>query len=336
MDPKVRVAPAIVLCQYFECRGLDFKAAAAFARLSPADMASWTNFVPLGSFARLLEITRRLPGGANVLTGLTEEISGSSSGLIGHLALSAPTVRVFLQSLSLFAPLFVTGVEVGFSENGGAGTFYWRMPTGVDAPLDLVALFSASVVVGRIRAACGPGWMPLAVEFEHKAPPQIDQLERVFGSRLSFNADQSRIHVDAHTLSRAMPRADQELFELYSAHARLLMRELAAERDLVSRVNAVVTERLRNQTLSLEEVAYELRLTPRGLQRRLEHAGTSFERVVDAARRNVAERLLRETDRQLVQIAFDIGYKSQSAFTRAVKRWLAQSPREYRQRFRAG
>jgi AraC-like DNA-binding protein len=325
-----------VLAHYFETRGWDFKSAAESAGLTSEDLASGMNFVPLGAFARLLDVTRRQPGGAAVLTRLTEDVSGSSSGLVGHLALSAPTVRVFLQSLALFSPLFVTGVEAGYSETGGSGGFYWRMPPGVDAPLDLVALFTASVIVGRVRAACGPGWMPLAVEFEHKAPARLDELERLFGKRLTFNARQSRIHFDTHTLSRPMPSADPHLFELHTHHAQLLMRELAADVDLVSRVTAEVVTRLRNEKLALDEIAYALRLTPRSLQRRLELAGTSFERVLDGARRSVAERLLRETDLQLVQIAFDIGYKSQSTFTRAVKRWLQQTPRAYRQRFRAG
>ena len=70
------------------------------------------------------------------------------------------------------------------------------------------------------------------------------------------------------------------------------------------------------------------------MQRGLDRVGLSFERMLDDTRFTFAERLLRETDRPLIQVAYEVGYGSQSTFTRAMRRWLDASPRAYRQRFR--
>ncbi|MEE4278779.1 MAG: helix-turn-helix domain-containing protein [Halieaceae bacterium] len=48
------------------------------------------------------------------------------------------------------------------------------------------------------------------------------------------------------------------------------------------------------------------------------------------ARRDLARRLLRESDYSLAEIAFLTGFSEQSAFTRAFKRWAGQTPRSYR------
>ena len=53
-------------------------------------------------------------------------------------------------------------------------------------------------------------------------------------------------------------------------------------------------------------------------------------RVVDLARRDLAQRLLRETDYSLAEVAFLTGFAEQSGFTRAFKRWAGQTPRSYR------
>jgi AraC-like DNA-binding protein len=61
----------------------------------------------------------------------------------------------------------------------------------------------------------------------------------------------------------------------------------------------------------------------------------SLERdLATQVRHAISERLLRETDRPLIQVAYEVGYGSQSTFTRAMRRWLDASPRAYRQRFR--
>lgn len=48
------------------------------------------------------------------------------------------------------------------------------------------------------------------------------------------------------------------------------------------------------------------------------------------ARKDAAQRLLRETEYSLAEIAFLTGFSEQSGFTRAFKRWAGQTPRSYR------
>jgi AraC-like DNA-binding protein len=73
-------------------------------------------------------------------------------------------------------------------------------------------------------------------------------------------------------------------------------------------------------------------MSGRTLQRRLSARGYSFQALVDESRRELAERLLKETGYPLAEIAFLIGFSEQSAFNRAFKRWAGQTPRSYRLR----
>jgi AraC-like DNA-binding protein len=80
----------------------------------------------------------------------------------------------------------------------------------------------------------------------------------------------------------------------------------------------------------LSDIASSLGMSARTLQRRLADEGHSFQSLVDRARQDLAQQLLKETDYSLAEIAFLTGFSEQSGFTRAFKRWAGQTPRSYR------
>ena len=100
--------------------------------------------------------------------------------------------------------------------------------------------------------------------------------------------------------------------------------------DLPGRVRRVVADTLCDGVPTLSAVASEMGLGPRTLQRRLSESGQSFQAIVDMTRKELALRLLRETELSLAEIAFLTGFSEQSGFTRAFKRWAGQTPRSYR------
>ena len=77
----------------------------------------------------------------------------------------------------------------------------------------------------------------------------------------------------------------------------------------------------------MEAIAEKLFLTPRTLHRRLKEESTSFRLIVNTARRDLAERYLREERMTITEIAFLLGYSDAKTFHRAFKRWTGHSPR---------
>ncbi|MCP4269429.1 MAG: helix-turn-helix transcriptional regulator [Candidatus Brocadiaceae bacterium] len=58
--------------------------------------------------------------------------------------------------------------------------------------------------------------------------------------------------------------------------------------------------------------------------------GQTFKQYLNRLRLTEAQRLLRETDRQISEIAFAVGYNSVSHFNRVFKQFFSCTPREYR------
>lgn len=98
---------------------------------------------------------------------------------------------------------------------------------------------------------------------------------------------------------------------------------------LVALRGALYAGLLRN-VVSGDDAARHLHLHRRTLNRRLKEAGTTFRRVLDQVRFELAREMLSDTSLPIAEIAIRLGYRMPSTFTRAFRRWSGGSPALWR------
>jgi AraC-like DNA-binding protein len=86
---------------------------------------------------------------------------------------------------------------------------------------------------------------------------------------------------------------------------------------------------------SVNDIAKVLNIHPKKIQRLLKDEGTNYSDVLDDVRKNIAERLLIESDISIVRLAKMLDYSSDRPFTAAAKRWFDLTPTEFRRAQRA-
>ena len=99
-------------------------------------------------------------------------------------------------------------------------------------------------------------------------------------------------------------------------------------------VSRVLRARVIFPNPSLEEIANELSMQPRTLNRRLQAEGTTFRELISEARFEVACRLLKVTSMQIADIARALGYANAAGFSHAFQRWSGTPPSEWRSNYR--
>ena len=78
----------------------------------------------------------------------------------------------------------------------------------------------------------------------------------------------------------------------------------------------------RDSALSLRGLAVKIGASPNYISQTLnDHLGVSFFDFVNGFRVDEAEALLRETDRSVTNIAFDVGFNSQLTFNASIGAW---------------
>jgi AraC-like DNA-binding protein len=257
-------------------------------------------------------------------------IRPGSSGLLGYLVLTAPTLRTALETGVRYFPAFATHFQLSVDWMRDPVELSWSLPSSITAPPCQFMLFLAASAVRWVRAAAGESWHPRSMRLEVGEPPCRDVVVACLGPTVTFRGSVNALEVEGAVLAKPMEHANPQLFRFLIELAEKWLQEGAHLPGLVGQVRGQLIGRFRSQGVELEQIAESLGMTARSLQWRLEQAGTTFEKVRDETRRSLAEHFLRDTDRPMVQIAHELGFSEQSAFTRAAHRWFDQSPKSYR------
>ena len=127
-----------------------------------------------------------------------------------------------------------------------------------------------------------------------------------------------------------MRRRDSVLRSVLESHAKEILARLPEADDSVREIRRSLMARISQGDTEIESVARALATSSRSLQRRLAAAGTSFQEVLDATRRDVAGRYLEDRTLSVGEVAYLLGYSEPAAFHRAFKRWNGITPLEFR------
>lgn len=170
---------------------------------------------------------------------------------------------------------------------------------------------------------------PLALELRFPPPADLQPYQDAFKCPLRFNASANALLFARADVISPLPTAHPLLAEV---HERLASEHLQRldHAQTSSRTRTAIVRRLPAGEPRRTEIASALELSERTLQRRLEAEGTSFQRLLDDTRRELAQQYLGQGDLSVADVAYLLGFGNQSSFFRASKRWFGTSPRHYR------
>jgi AraC-like DNA-binding protein len=135
---------------------------------------------------------------------------------------------------------------------------------------------------------------------------------------VEFGHEFNGIVCNAADLDVPNPGADPVLAR-YSQ--RLLQPTLARDASFRHRVRQLIVLLLPRGLCRVDVVAQHLGVDRRTVHRKLDAEATSFSALLDAERRELAERYVEGSDRPLTEVAAQLGFASPSAFSR----WHAAS-----------
>ncbi len=132
----------------------------------------------------------------------------------------------------------------------------------------------------------------------------------------------------ASLLARPVRGADRELRRILEASVADY--SAVQQPGIVDQVVKVLRAQVIFPETSIEDVATHLSLHPRTLNRRLQAEGTTFRKLLNQARFDVARQLLATTRMEITDIGLALGYADPSGFTHAFHRWSGAAPSEWR------
>jgi len=162
-------------------------------------------------------------------------------------------------------------------------------------------------------------------------PTNMASLRHFFPCPVEFNQPFNSVTFSARQLEAELVRGDAELEAfLRVAPYHLVIKPVASDASITTRIRALLGDDFREEMPSFEALTAMINMSPRTLRRRLEKEGTSYQRIKDNARRDVAITLLSRERMTVSDVAEWVGFSDPSAFHRSFKKWTGLSPGAYR------
>lgn len=192
-----------------------------------------------------------------------------------------------------------------------------------------VELF-AFALLRLCRNIVGRNVAPRLMKYVHHRSGDLVRIHRLFGCDVEFEAGADEMVFDAGVLKLALIEDDPFLNELIVKICdEAMAHRMANVSPFRTLVENTIAPLLPHAEASAKTVAKRIGLSERTLARRLAIEGLSFGEILDQLRRDLAVRYLDE-DIQASQIAWLLGFQQPSSFSHACRRWVGQSPLEYR------
>ena len=300
----------------------------------PLLSVSASPFIALRTLDALFEQAVALSGDPGIGLRAFDHAHPANLGPLGYALMSSPTIGSVLTGVAEHHHLIGTGFCL-FVEARSDGVCLVGVQAGVEQrPLSRVFIDAISAITLGLLCWLVPGRQirPLRAELSYPRPADTDAVERLYGSDIHYGATRNALLFSHADVALAVATHDPALHAVHNQYLAQ-WRQSADSEQASLRVRRVISERFAHgQAVTLAGVADSLAMTANQLSRALEQEGHSFLRLLDEVRLRDSHHLLRNSALSFKQIAYQVGFRHQSAFNKACERWFGMGPGRYRER----
>jgi AraC-like DNA-binding protein len=179
----------------------------------------------------------------------------------------------------------------------------------------------------RVKEAAGPDWSPREIHLGYRTKTALPDIELFDGSRILSGTGETYFTFPRTLLEGRFPKVggrENPISESSSGANRPL------PNDFCGLVRVQLENFLPRGIYQIDAIAETLAISKRSLQRLLADEGMSYSQMLAEVRQRLAVDWLDTTDKPVGEIAYDLGYRDCSNFSRAFRREVGISPQAWR------
>lgn len=173
---------------------------------------------------------------------------------------------------------------------------------------------------------------PFAIKeigFRHEDKTARNVYQSVFHCPIRFGCDYDYLLLDEGIATRPLPHSSKAISTMASHQIKERLKDFSAEKTLHERLSTLLTHYPFLMAEGIDQVAKHLHLSPRTLQRQLQHQGFSFRSICQEVKKELAANLIKG-ELNIEQIADSLGFSDRRSFTRAYQHWFGCTPSQTR------
>ena len=321
------------IAETLKVEGLDVAELFDEAGLDMAALSDPDSRFPTEGVSRLWQLAVTRSGDPAIGLANSNIARPASFDVVAYTMMSSPHLLGILERLNRYVGIVSDAASIVISEdNEGYRMILELFGGGEPVPRQRFE-FDLMTILSFCRWVTNRDLQPLALELRFPPPADLRPYEDAFKCSLRFNSSANALLFSRADVISPLPTAHPLLAEVHERLAGDHLQRLDLA-QVSSRTRAAIIRCLPDGEPLRTAVAAALEMSERTLQRRLEAEETSFQRLLDDTRRELAQQYLGQTEVSLADAIYLLGFGDQSSFFRACKRWVGTSPRRYRVRLK--
>lgn len=332
MDPHATTLASWVrvICRALEAEKVASAPLLAQAGLADVSLDDPATRVPVASVATLWRLSVEATGDSAFGVRAARHSWITSFHALGYALIASPNLNDALTRVERYLRVVTDSVAMQYRVEGNECHVLLTSPLG-GSPAQPEAIDATAMVLVRLARTmmADRQFSPLRVEFQRSQPAHVDTFVRAFRCPLRFGAPHNLVVWPREHMERPLEAANPHMLEQQEDILARLLEQL--DRDsVVTQVKRLLAQLLPQGEPSQDQIASQLGLSTRTLQRRLAEHDTTYTDVLDSTRHELALSYLADPHCALKEVAYLLGFGDTGSFTRAFKRWTGLPPSDHR------
>jgi AraC-like DNA-binding protein len=294
-------------------------------------------FVPYSLFGQLLETTAELAGcpdfGLRMARWPDSFYEGPLILLMRHAATLREALALIRQHGHVYSHAFRPAIEPVPDDSRWVDVVVGAKD-GESTRFVQATEYTLLTLLRALRYALGRAADDWTIMLPHPMAASEPAYALHFEGRCRFDMPIAALRIPASDLDLELPARNPLRLKMAVSYIEGHFRR--ADERVSEQVRRMLRQRLGTRQVMQGDIAADLSIHEKTLQRRLAKEGCAFPALLDEVRRDHFLELLRRPTRPgLAQIALMLGYSEQAALSRSCQRWFGCSPSEVLRRHQA-
>jgi len=280
----------------------------------------------LSAFDALCERALDLTGDPALGLRFGERLNISAHGVLGLALMSSATVADALGVLVRYFRILSPASDLALSHNGDV----YRLDFAIRGQSPVAQRFRSEALIGSVYTSSQfllnrpiPG---TTVQLAYSRPAHHAQYQTSWPqTQICFDAPTTAITFPLAAGEWAIATANPAVADIFRQQCEALLRPLTGTGVVSNRVRHVLMRTL-DAPPGIGAVARALAMSERSLRRRLDEEHTTYRRLIDEVRAEMASQYLRQTTLPVTEISRMLGFDNVANFRRAFRRWHGVTP----------
>lgn len=217
-----------------------------------------------------------------------------------------------------------------FEEQNGEFSIFKDWPHATEPEPAILIDLTFAYLLELGRRGTGQHIAPIRIDFA-RSDPQTDAHGRYFGCPIRYGAPRNLLALKSADLDRPFPGHNSEFLDLVTPVLSAALGELRAGSTVGEQVKVALKRALASGRPEIADIARNLGVSERTLQRRIADEGTTFRALLIEARQELGRQLLSDRSLEVDEVACLLGYQDTSSFYRAFHDWEGLTPSRWRE-----